>query len=157
MVQPMVSVCSHRHMNILNISALYKEMLISSSKINEVQNKNKEIIETVQLYRILQKVQNILVEEEFSMDNGEHRGDREFLREWINVKDDLTKRSLISTLFNKHQLFKLSNDPDELVVSCQRAGSDCKLIYDPGPKRNVKPWIHPDFLVCTSFNLMKGE
>ncbi len=155
MVQPMVSVCSHRHMNILNISALYKEML-SSSKISDVQNKNKEIIETVQLYRILQKVQNILVEEQFSMENGEYREDREFLREWANVKDDLTKRSLISTLFNRHQLIKLSNDPDELVVSCQKAGSDCNLIYE-GPKQDVKPWIHPDFLVCTSFNLMKGQ
>ncbi len=131
-------------------------MFSPSRRINKVDNKNKIIVETVQLYRILQKVQNILVEEQFAEHNGENKENREFLNDWMKVKDDLTKRSLISTLFTIDTILKLSNDPDEFLVSCQKAGSDCSLVYE-GPNQDVKAWIHPDFLICTSFNLMKGD
>ena len=46
----------------------------------------------------------------------------------------------------------LSNYMEELVISCQKAGSDCDF-----NKEHIYWWFQPDFFKCFTFDIMKGK
>ncbi len=46
----------------------------------------------------------------------------------------------------------LSNYMDELVISCQKAGSECNF-----SKEHIYWWFQPDFFKCFTFDIMKGK
>ena len=76
----------------------------------------------------------------------------ELLRQWTTVRDQLSRRSLISTLLPGGAVKYLSNYMEELVISCQKAGTDCDF-----SKEHIYWWFQPDFFKCFTFDIMKGK
>ncbi len=153
----MVSVCSHRHMNILDAAALYRTMT-SSNTSNSMETIHDRVISyTSGLFQALQRLKAILTEAEVNklpLNNltMERMVNKDNVDKWISVKDELTKRSLLSTLLPGPPLRHLSNKQEELVVYCRKAGLPCATSLT-----NVKVWYNPDFFRCFSFNIIKGD
>ena len=100
MLRPLVSICSHRHINVLDLAALSKKMAGSKQRLN-FRDRNHELtlIYSTGLFTSLQKLSSVLDRHSKNKHfKNSATEDSELIERWIRVKDELTKRPLISTL-----------------------------------------------------------
>ncbi len=110
---------------------------------------------TSNLFRNLEKLRAILRHTEDTLGEKRLQNERDNLskfEKWVGVKDELTRRPLITTLLPGEILSSLSNIRDELIVFCRKAGSPCSF-----SEGDIVPWLSSDFWKCNSFHIMKGE
>ncbi len=78
--------------------------------------------------------------------------DKDLVSNWSHVRNELTKRPLISTLLPYGAVREISNKPDELVVFCQKAGTECNFEAE-----HVQLLDHAEFNACFKFDIFRGS
>ncbi len=156
MPRPIVTVCSHRHINVMALVELAQTMSENNSTQNKkrpiVTNYDRAMIYSSGLFSNLKKLNNILN----GLDKNRHVNltseELDTVSNWIQVRDELIKRPLISTLLPFGAIRELSNKLLELVVFCQKAGTECNFT-----QKHIGFFNHAEFNLCFKFDIFKGS
>ncbi len=157
MPRPVVTICSHRHINVLSLVELAKTMSQQNPSLfaskDKMTNHDRALMYSYGLLSNLKKLNNILhsdsIQDRISNMTPE---DQLQVAKWIKVRDELIKRPLISTLLPFGAIIELSNTFSELVVFCQKAGASCNFT-----REHMGIFNHAEFNKCFKFDIFKGS
>ncbi len=154
MPSPMMTVCGHRPINVLNLVEIVDIMSKDKFKIpyttEPLTDDMHAMNDIIRLLPKLKKLNTILKQEMRTLENYVKRitGEKDLSDDWMRAREALVKRPLILTLLEDHAIQLLSNKPEEFIPFCQKAGIDCDFKFE---EKDILH--HPEYFSCFKMDI----
>ncbi len=155
MPSPVMSVCGHRPINVLNLVEIVDIMSKEEVKIpytrEPLTDDQHAMNDIIRLLPKLKTLNTILKKEMRTLENYVKKitGEKDLSDDWVRAREALVKRPLILTLLEDHAIQLLSNKPKEFIPFCQKAGVDCNFRFE-----NHDEFLnHAEYFTCFKMDI----